>query len=89
MSWALPFFHAITGCDTVSAFFGIGKMIAFNSWIAMGDMLTTAFLEISKENLENLEESDHYKTIVKFITLCYECKYAEESHYSVRSYTLR
>lgn len=86
MSKALPFFHALTGCDTVSAFFGIGKVVAFKFWKAMGDVLTTAFLKISLENLQIIEESEHYKTITKFITMCYDCKHAQESHCSVRSY---
>ena len=31
-SLALPAFHALTGCDTVSAFFGKGKKSAFSVW---------------------------------------------------------
>lgn len=87
MSLALPFFHAITGCDTVSAFFGIGKLGAFKCWNAIGDILTKAFLQIPLENIQKLEESEHYNTIVKFITMCYDCKYTQESHNSVSSYS--
>ena len=29
----LPFFHAFTGCDTVSTFSGIGKCTSWNVWM--------------------------------------------------------
>lgn len=83
MSLALPFFHAITGCDTVSAFFGIGKETAFKIWQAMNAELTEAFLKIQLENIKKIEESHHYETIVRFITMCYGCKYADDSYCSV------
>lgn len=85
-SLALPFFHAITGCDTVSAFFGFGKETAFEIWKAIGAELTEAFPKIQFENIEKIEESRYYKTIVKFITMCYGCKYADDSYCSVRLY---
>lgn len=31
-SKALPFFHAFTGCDTMSAFVGKGKKTAWQAW---------------------------------------------------------
>ena len=31
-SFALPVFHSFTGCDTTSAFFGIGKKSAWEAW---------------------------------------------------------
>ena len=31
-SLALPVFHAVTGCDTVSAFVGHGKRIVWSTW---------------------------------------------------------
>lgn len=30
----LPFFHAFTGCDTVSTFSGIGKRTAWKAWMS-------------------------------------------------------
>ena len=39
---ALPFFHAITGCDTTSAFAGIGKGTAWDVWDAFPE-ITTVF----------------------------------------------
>ncbi len=32
MATVLPMFHALTGCDTVSSFFGHGKKTAWQVW---------------------------------------------------------
>ena len=37
-SWGLLLFHAISGCDTVSAFGGVGKKTAFNTWKSMPEI---------------------------------------------------
>ena len=37
----LPLFHAITGCDVLSAMFGIGKKTAWNAWIANQEVTDT------------------------------------------------
>lgn len=42
-SRALPFFHAFTGCDTTSQFFGKGKKKAWESWKSYPEV-TEAFL---------------------------------------------
>ena len=44
---ALPFFHAITGCDTISAFAAIGKRTAWDVWNAF-PQITTVFSNFSK-----------------------------------------
>ena len=60
-SRSLAFFHAFTGCDTVSSFGGHGKKMAFDVWHAFPDV-TLAFLclgtnpsEISEQQLDILE----------------------------------
>ncbi|KAG7174276.1 hypothetical protein Hamer_G003200 [Homarus americanus] len=45
-SRALPMFHAITGCDTVSAFAGHSKKTAWATWNAFPEV-TTAFLSLA------------------------------------------
>ena len=35
---ALPAFHALTGCDTTSAFFGKGKKTAWSVWQSMPEL---------------------------------------------------
>jgi len=49
-SKALPFFHAITGCDTVSSFGSKGKKSAFGTWNACSEA-TTGFLAAARDDL--------------------------------------
>ena len=51
-SLALPMFHALTGCDTVSAFVGHGKKTAWAVWSSFPD-LTSALLELAHAPNEN------------------------------------
>lgn len=76
-SLALPIFHAITGCDTVSWFHGRGKQTAWNVWD------TTSFLKIKDDSWENIESSQNFKTIQKFVGMLYDCKYSESTHATV------
>ena len=46
-SRALPMFHALTGCDTVSAFVGHGKKIAWATWNSLPE-LTEALLRLAR-----------------------------------------
>lgn len=39
----MPFFHAFTGCDVVSAFRGKGKKTAWQTWDAFEDVSSTQF----------------------------------------------
>jgi hypothetical protein len=43
-SLALPFFHAFTGCDTVSAFVGRGKKTCWEVWMK-NPFITPSFIE--------------------------------------------
>ena len=44
---ALPIFHAFTGCDVNSSFYGIGKKSAWEGWVAQPE-LTSAFKSMSR-----------------------------------------
>ena len=45
---ALPFFHAFTGCDQTSSFYGRGKRTCWTTWMASSDVqLTHAFTVLS------------------------------------------
>ena len=65
---ALPFFHALTGCDTTSAFCGIGKKTAWDAW-EIFPQVTTVFSSLSK----NLCEIDHslLDKLEHFVVLLY------------------
>lgn len=60
---ALPFFHAFTGCNTTSAFFGIGKTSAWNAWmnfpsvtLAILRLISDGTSTLSTEAMDVLEE---------------------------------
>ena len=65
---ALPFFHAITGCDTTSAFAGIGKRTAWDVWNAF-PQITTVFSNFSRPLCE-LNDS-YLDKIERFVVLMY------------------
>ena len=65
---ALPFFHSITGCDTVSAFAGRGKKTAFEAWRAYPD-ITTVFRTLSKTPTSVTEQQ--IKSLQRFVVLMY------------------
>ena len=46
-SYALPFFHAFSGCDTTSAMSGKGKKRFFDTWCAMDEEITPVFIRLS------------------------------------------
>ena len=61
-SLALPFFHAFTGCDTVSQFHRIGKKTAWETWNTH-EKFTAVFLrlaaapqELTEEDISSMEE---------------------------------
>ena len=54
-SLALPVFHALTGCDTVSAFVGHGKKTAWATWNSFPE-LTDALLELAHAPTEIPEQ---------------------------------
>ena len=66
---ALPMFHALTGCDTVSSFVGHGKKTAWSTWNVQPE-LTDALLQLSCAPNEVLEDVMH--AIERFIILLYD-----------------
>ena len=52
---ALPVFHALTGCNTVSRFAGHGKKTAWAVWVVFPE-LTNALLELSSAPDDILQE---------------------------------
>ena len=66
---AFPMFHALTGCDTVSAFAGRGKTTAWESWKAFPEV-TEAFAELQQMqgDLSELSKS----RLERFVVLMYD-----------------
>ena len=47
MSCALPMFHALTGCNTVSSFAGHGKKTAWSTWKSLPELTEDALLKLA------------------------------------------
>lgn len=69
---ALPFFHAITGCDVVSSLYGIGKKTAWSAWGAF-PQVTETFVALTQDPLSVTLESKHMQNLERWVVLMY-CK---------------
>jgi len=63
---ALPMFHALTGCDTVSFFAGRGKRTACDVWTALPE-LTQIFIDLTTAPAQ--VDEDATQTIEMFVIL--------------------
>lgn len=68
-SSALPIFHALTGCDTVSSFCGRGKSTAFDTWTSY-PAVTEAFLHLRGNPFNVTTET--VQVIERFVVLMYD-----------------
>ncbi len=68
---ALPSFHAFTGCDTTSSFFGKSKKSAWLTWNSYPEA-TEAFLFIAEHPYEPVHlASPHFLTLERFTVVLY------------------
>ena len=81
-SRALPFFHALTGCDTTSCFSHRGKKSAWETWNVYPEV-TNAFLDLCE-----LQEGDITKETIKilerFVVILYDRTSEQEDLNSCR-----
>lgn len=63
------FFHAFTGCDTVSGFSGKGKKSFWKAWKSFPE-ITNTFKELSQP--VNAIENHHLNLLSRFVTLTYD-----------------
>ena len=68
---ALPVFHALSGCDTVSCFSGKGKKSAWQAWSAYPDV-TTAFAELGKCDGEHEISANTVSLLERFAVVMYD-----------------
>ena len=68
-SQGLLFLHAISGCDTVSAFCGIGKKTAWEVWMT-SDIFKSLFSRLSQSPSQISE--DDVKSLERFVVLLYK-----------------
>ena len=65
----LPFFHAFTGCDTVSSFCDIGKRTAWKTWLNFRDVDESFDVFSSSSDVTN---KDAVKYIERYVVLMYD-----------------
>jgi hypothetical protein len=71
-SRSLPVFHALTGCDTTSGFFGKSKLLAWNTWNIFPG-LSQSLEALAKEPFQKLTlSSDIFSMIERFVILMYD-----------------
>lgn len=68
-SLGLLFMHALSGCDTVSAFHGVGKKTALSVWCSMPN-LSPVFARLSKA--PNQFSSEDMDAIKRYVVLLYQ-----------------
>ena len=66
---ALPFFHAFTGCDTMSSFYGKGKKTAMDTWKSFPEV-TSAFLSLG--NTPPVVDNSCMASLERFVVLLYD-----------------
>ena len=66
----LSLFHAITGCDVVSAMFGIGKKTAWNAWIACPEV-TDKLIAITQDPNSFTLDTLHMRHLERWTVLVY------------------
>ncbi|KAJ8889701.1 hypothetical protein PR048_009202 [Dryococelus australis] len=79
MSSALPVFHAFSGCDVVSAFFGKGNKTAWETGHAFPEAIST-FLKLSHDNITGA-----MNTPEKFVVLVYDKSSSDTTINSART----
>lgn len=75
MAKALPFFHAVTGCDTTSYFANHGKKSALATWLAWPE-ITETFTALSSQVSPTLPR-DVMKQLERYVVLLY-CRTSDE-----------
>ena len=71
---ALPLIHGLTGSDSSSFLYNIGKLKGWQSWELMGDELTQTLIDIQADPSQFDMDSDSMKVLERFIILQYDPK---------------
>ena len=67
---ALPFFHAFTGCDSISAFHGRGKTSCWQAWRAYGDV-SDALIALNDLAFRKFDTASVFSQIELFVVIMY------------------
>ena len=71
MCQAMPIFHALTGCDTVSSFFGKGKRSAWEAWKSY-PAVTDAFNNLYSATEHSGIDPSTVRVLERFIVVMYD-----------------
>ena len=71
-SRGLPVFHAITGCDTTSAFMNKGKTTAWRAWLSTPDVTDTFVYLAENPFVIVSEDSPQFRAIENFVVALYD-----------------
>jgi hypothetical protein len=71
-SKSLPVFHALSGCDTTSAFFGRSKASAWKAWELYPEITPTLEFLADHPFHELSLSSEHFKRIERFTVIMYD-----------------
>lgn len=78
-SSCLPLFHAISGCDTTSAFNGKGKKSAWQAWELCHDFVTPSLEFLSENPFHHLTtDSTHFQNLERMVVIMYD-KYSAQT----------
>lgn len=67
---ALPLFHALTGCDVVSALYRISKKTAWKAWLAFPPV-TDTFVAITQDPTSFTLQWQHMRHLERWVILMY------------------
>ena len=72
-SRSLPVFHALSGCDTTSAFNGKGKKSAWQAWELCHEAVTPSLEFLSTHPFQQLEaDSTHFRNLERMTVIMYD-----------------
>ncbi|CAB4034500.1 Hypothetical predicted protein [Paramuricea clavata] len=71
-STSLPVFHALTGCDTTSGFFGKGKKSAWQAWEIFPEVTPTFEMLAKTPFMQLTTDSPLFKQIERYTVIMYD-----------------
>ncbi len=72
-SRSLPVFHALTGCDTNSTFFGKSKKSAWKAWELCSETVTPTLEFLASNPFQQLSiDCSHFRNIERMIVVMYD-----------------
>ena len=72
-SQCLPLFHALTGCDTTSGFYGKAKRSAWEAWNLISNSVTPTLESLATHPFQEVTETSiHFPNVQHFISVLYD-----------------